>query len=396
MDGARVKVGLERLLTEAPWRKLVEGRRVAILANPISVDHRFKHVVDLATDAGWDLVRLFGPEHGIRGEAQDMESVEQTLDPITGLPCVSLYGKDEASLRPRAEHLDGVDALVIDLQDVGARYYTFVYTAAWAAQVCAQTGTQVILCDRPNPLGGEVLEGNLVQEGFRSFVGAWPLPTRHGMTMGELLRCFDARGDLRGCDLQVVPMEGWRRSMWYDQTGLAFVQPSPNMPTLDTATVYPGMCLLEGTNLSEGRGTTRPFELFGAPWLDARALLERLDTYQIPGCAFRLATFKPMFQKHAGQLCKGLQLHVTDRASFRSLTTALILLQETMALHPDEFAWRTQVYEFVQDRLAIDLLLGDGLMRQGLYGQMGFEEWEGLLAQSRASFEAERAASLLY
>jgi uncharacterized protein YbbC (DUF1343 family) len=184
--------------------------------------------------------------------------------------------------------------------------------------------------------------------------------------------------------------------MWYDQTGLAFVQPSPNMPTLDTATVYPGMCLLEGTNLSEGRGTTRPFELFGAPWLDARALLERLETYQIPGCAFRLATFKPMFQKHAGQLCKGLQLHVTDRASFRSLTTALILLQETMALHPDEFAWRTQVYEFVQDRLAIDLLLGDGLMRQGLYGQMGFEEWEGLLAQSRASFEAERAASLLY
>jgi uncharacterized protein YbbC (DUF1343 family) len=391
----RVITGLERLLSEPRWRRLVEGRRVGLLVNPVSVDHRLRHAIDLCVDAGLDLVRLFGPEHGVRGEAQDMETVGWSRDAITGLPCVSLYGADEASLRPRQEHLDGIDVLVIDLQDIGARYYTYVYTAAWCAQACGERGIDVVLCDRPNPLGGLMIEGNLVLEGYRSFVGASPVATRHAMTYGELLRLFLARKEL-DCALHVVPMEGWRRDLWYDQTGLPFVMPSPNMPTLDTATVYPGQCLLEGTNLSEGRGTTRPFELFGAPWLDAQALAARLEARQLPGCAWRLASFKPMFQKHAGQICRGLQLHVTDRDHFQSLRTTLAILQDVLALHPEDFSWRAEAYEFVQDRLAIDLLLGDPLLRHALCDGAALEDLDEMMAHARAPFLPQREAALLY
>lgn len=391
----RVRTGLERLLHDPAWSSKLKGRRVALLANPISVDHRFRHAIDLLLAAGVNLVRLFGPEHGVRGEAQDMETVQQERDALTGLPCVSLYGNSEASLRPTRAQLEDIDVLVIDLQDVGARYYTYVYTAAWCAQVCGQTGTQVLLCDRPNPLGGLALEGNLVQPGYDSFVGVFPVATRHGMTYGELLRLFQRRGEV-DCALEVIPMEGWERSLWYDQTGLPFIMPSPNMPTLDTATVYPGMCLLEGTNLSEGRGTTRPFELFGAPWLDAVALAQRLEARALPGCAWRVVSFKPMFREFAGELCRGLQLHVTDRERFASLTAAMALLQDVMALHPEDFAWRTQAYEFVTDRLAIDLLLGDPLVRHALSDQVPVKEIVAAMAQARQPFEEDRRQVLLY
>lgn len=391
----RVRTGLERLLEDAEYQPLIRGRRVALLANPISVNARLEHAIDLLKAAECSLVRLFGPEHGIRSEAQDMEAVTESLDPITGLPCVSLYGTSEESLKPDPASLEGVDVLVIDLQDIGTRYYTYTYTAAWCAEVCGQLGIDVVLCDRPNPLGGTALEGNLVLDEYRSFVGAWPLATRHGMTYGEVLRYLVEHQGL-ACNLTVVPMEHWTRSTWYDQTGLPFIMPSPNMPTLDTAIVYPGMCLLEGTNLSEGRGTTRPFELFGAPWLDANALKSRLEARNLPGCAWRLASFKPMFQKHKDLICRGLQLHVTDRESFRSLSAAIAILQDTMALHPEDFAWRTEAYEFVTDRLAIDLLLGDQDLRRALEDHTPLAVLEQRMAEARAPFEEKRRACLLY
>lgn len=383
-----VVTGLEKLLA-APH--LVEGRKVGLLVNPISVDSRLRHAADLAMAAGWHVVRLFGPEHGVRGEAQDMETVEEERDALTSLPVVSLYGASEASLRPTHAQLEGIDVLVVDLQDIGTRYYTYVWTAAFCAQVCGELGIDVVVCDRPNPLGGEVVEGNVVLEGFESFVGAFPAATRHGMTCGELLTMFV--GD--ACNLTVVTMDGWRRSMWYDETGLPWVMPSPNMPTLDTATVYPGMCLIEGTNLSEGRGTTRPFELFGAPWLDAVELANKLDVRALPGLGVRQASFKPMFQKHALAHCRGLQLHVTDRERFRSLDVALAILQDVRELH-DEFAWREEAYEFVADRLAIDLLLGDPLVRHALEDGADIAEITAAMAAARSGFMEARQHALLY
>lgn len=390
-----IVTGLERLLSESAWRRYVEGRRVGLLVNPTSVDRRLRHAVDLALEAGWDVRRLYGPEHGVRGEAQDMEAVDEDRDPISGLPCVSLYGADEESLRPSPSSLDGIDVLVIDLQDIGARYYTYVATAMYCAQVCGELGIDVVVCDRPNPLGGEVLEGNVVCEGWSSFVGAFPAATRHAMTLAELMRWM-ANVGLLDCEMTVVPMAGWRRDMWFDQTGQPWVMPSPNMPTLDTAIVYPGMCLLEGTNLSEGRGTTRPFELFGAPWLDAPALLKKLDGRALPGCAWRLAGFRPGFQKHAQRSCRGLQLHVTDRARFRSLTAALALLQDVQALHPDAFAWRTETYEFIDDRLAIDLLLGAPDLRDALLAGEPVDALVMRMNQSRAPFEVQRRRAMIY
>ena len=386
---AMVVTGLEKLLADP---RLVKGRRVGLLVNPVSVDRRLRHAADLALAGGWNLVRLFGPEHGVRGEAQDMEKVEQERDPLTLLPTVSLYGASEATLRPRPEQLEGIDVLVIDLQDIGARYYTYIWTAAFCAEVCGEVGVDVIVCDRPNPLGGVTVEGNVVTDGFDSFVGAYPAATRHAMTCGELVKLY--AGDR--CDLTVLTMDGWRRGMWYDQTGLPWVMPSPNMPTLDTATVYPGMCLLEGTNLSEARGTTRPFELFGAPWLDAVGLAARLDARALPGLAVRQVSFKPMFQKHAGHHCAGLQLHVTDREAFRSLQVAIAILLDVRALHPDEFAWREEAYEFVADKLAIDLLLGDPLVRHAIEDGADITEIMVAMAAARQGFLLARAQVLMY
>ncbi len=384
-----VVTGLEKLLQDPT---LVRGRKVGMLVNPVSVDRKLRHAVDLALAAGWNVVRLFGPEHGVRGEAQDMETVAEDRDRLTHLPVVSLYGATEASLRPRPEDLEGIDVLVVDLQDIGSRYYTYVWTAAFCAEVCGELGIDVVVCDRPNPLGGVTVEGNVVTEGFGSFVGAFPAATRHGMTCGEVLRLYV--GDR--CNLTVVEMDGWTRGLWYDQTGLPWVMPSPNMPTLDTATVYPGMCLLEGTNLSEGRGTTRPFELFGAPWLDAVALAEQFDARLLPGVAVRQVSFKPMFQKHAGHHCAGLQLHVTDRETFRSVDVALALMQDIRALHPDDFGWREEAYEFVADKLAIDLLLGDPLVRHALEDGADITQITAALAAARQGFMEARAAALLY
>lgn len=360
----RVQTGLDRLLADQRRLETLSGARVGLLANPTSVTSALEHAIDALQAQGVELVRLFGPEHGVRAEAQDMEAVDESRDPISGIPTVSLYGATSDSLRPSPDDLDGLDIVLADIQDIGARYYTYAYTVGLMMEACGQAGVQVWVLDRPNPINGEAVEGNIVRDEVRSFVGMQPLAVRHGMTLGELARFF-ANYCGWECDLDVVEMRGWHREMWYDDTGLPWVMPSPNMPTLDTATVYPGQCLLEGTNASEARGTTRPFELFGAPWVDPVALREQLQGYDLPGVRFRLASFRPMFQKHANTTCSGLQLHVTNREVFESITTSYAIMS---ALYDqcDEFDWRTEAYEFVDDELAIDLLLGDPKLRQAL------------------------------
>ena len=279
-----VQVGLDVLLDEP---RPILGKTIGLVTNQSAVTEDLRHSVQvLASGRGWKLTTLFGPEHGIWGEAQDMDHVEHSTDPLSGLPVHSLYGDSKEKLMPSAQVLKSLDALVIDMQDIGSRYYTFIYTMALCMRAAAPLGVKVIVLDRPNPIDGIHLEGNIREEKYSSFVGMFPLPTRHGMTPGELARYFNARFNL-GCDLEVVPMRGWQRRMWWGDTGLTWVIPSPNMPTVFTAAVYPGMCLIEGTNLTEGRGTTHPFEFFGAPWLDPFKLAESLNQLDLPGVIFR-------------------------------------------------------------------------------------------------------------
>jgi len=356
-----VHTGLEVLL-ENP--KPILGKKIGLVTNQSGVTSDLRHVVPLLhAGKGWKLTTLFGPEHGIWGEAQDMEHVDHSYDPVTGLEVHSLYGATKEDLTPSTEALKGLDALVIDLQDIGSRYYTFIYTMALCMRAAAPLGVQVIVLDRPNPIDGTHLEGNIREEKYSSFVGMFPLPTRHAMTAGELARYFNARFDLNS-DLLVVPMRGWDRSMWWGDTGLPWIIPSPNMPTVYTAAVYPGMCLIEGTNLSEGRGTTHPFEFFGAPWLDPFKLAATLNAVGLPGIRFRPHYFQPKFQKHAGKVCGGVELHVTDRLTFEPYRTGLWCVKVARDLDPEKFDWRRETYEFVSDRLAIDLLAGSDSYRK--------------------------------
>jgi len=388
-----VQTGLERLLTEE--RQLLKGRRVGLLCNPVSVDRQLRHAADLLhTDPDWDLVRLFGPEHGVRGAAQDMIAVQEARDERTNLPVVSLYGTDAESLRPTPEQLEGLDVLVCDLQDIGSRYYTYVWTVAHCLEAAGAAGVEVVVCDRPNPLGGVSVEGGTVRSGFESFVGHHPVSNRHGMTLGELIGLVRNARKLDG--LTVVELRGWRRELLFDDCDLPWVMPSPNMPTLDTALVYPGLCLIEGTELSEGRGTTRPFELVGAPYIEPHALATALERQSLPGVAFRPAWFLPQFQKWAGVQCGGVQLHVTDRRAFLPYLTGVALIATVRRLYPHDFRWRSRAYEFVTDKPAIDLLAGNDVLR-------GLIDDGADLAELRASWHAEeddfcaqRAEHLLY
>lgn len=356
---ARVETGLARL--RGDWRDRVKGRRVGLLAHPASVTYALEPATSVLREAGAELVALFGPEHGVGGEAQDMEGVADGSARPAKVPAYSLYGGDFASLSPRPAWLDGIDAVVIDLQDIGSRYYTFVWTAVLMARACAPRGVEVLVCDRPNPLDGVTVEGAPLRDDQRSFVGLEPTPVRHALTIGELVAWRAAVEHLDG--VTVVPMRGWKRAMRWEDTGLPWVLPSPNMPTPDTARVYPGGCLLEGTNLSEGRGATRPFELVGAPWCDGDALAAALAA-DAPGCVGRPMSFRPMFQKHAAKTCVGVQVHVTDVARFAPYRAYLALIRAARAM--PGFAWRTEPYEFVADRPAIDLLTGDPAVREAI------------------------------
>ena len=397
VGGGSFATGLDALLggEESGMLARLKGARVGLLVNPTSVTRDYEHAIEAFGRAGVKIVRLFGPEHGVRSEAQDMEAVDGSIDPISGIDTVSLYGHTLESLEPREGDLDGLDVVVCDIQDVGARYYTYAYTVGLMMKACGAAGVECWVLDRPNPLGGEVLEGNVVLPECASFVGLQPLATRHGMTLGELARFFAAHGGW-GCDLEVVAMRGWSRGQWFDQTTAPWVMPSPNMPTLDTATVYPGQCLLEGTNLSEARGTTRPFELFGAPYVDAVALKARLDAFELPGVVFRLASFRPMFQKHANQTCQGLQMHVTDRDAFRSVLVSTCVISACLELFPNGFGWRDEAYEFVEDVPAIDLLFGDAQAREKLERGDDPREIFEWLEGRRGAFEERRAGCLMY
>jgi uncharacterized protein YbbC (DUF1343 family) len=357
----RVQSGLEVLVRHRAG--LLRGCRFALVAHQASVDGDLDHALSLLRAAPRArLVSVMAPEHGLWGAPQDHAFIEAAVDPVTALPVHSLYGRRRI---PTPDMLRGIDALVVDLQDVGARYYTFNWTMALAMKTCAAAGIRLIVLDRPNPLGGELTEGNIADPDFASFVGLYPLPVRHGMTMGELAGYFNAVHAL-GCDLTVVPMRGWRRRMLWEHTSLPWVAPSPNMPTPDTARVYPGGCLLEGTNLSEGRGTTRPFEWVGAPFLDAHAYAEALTSLRLPGVRFRPVRFQPTFHKWARRLCGGVQLHVTDVGRFRPYLTGLGLIAAARAVAPRHFAWRRPPYEFERRRWPIDILCGTDTIRIAL------------------------------
>ena len=392
MTSPRVTLGLERLRDDPA---LLRGRRFAVLANQASVTADLVPAWRALAGAGGTLVRIFGPEHGLWGVAQDMEAVDTGRERVLGVPVVSLYGSSVATLAPRRAELDGLDALVVDLPDIGCRYYTFAATMAYAMAACAAAGVEVIVCDRPNPLGGVALEGGPVDPSCRSFVSEVAVPVRHGMTLGELALLLRAERHPE-LSLAVLACEGWRRDAWWDGTGLPWVAPSPNIPTPLTAAVYPGGCLVEATNLSEGRGTTRPFQLIGAPWLDGEALAERLNGIELPGVRFRAARFRPEFGKHAGSVCAGVEWHVTDRARLRPVETGVRLLAEARALHPDDFAWRREAYEFVAGVPAVDLLTGSPAAREVIEGRADAER---LFAGWRAhcgEFTARRGPHLLY
>ena len=331
----------------------------------------------------------------MRGAAQDMIGVSDARDPATGLPEVSLYGETLASLSPKPEHLERVDVLVFDVQDVGARYYTYAATMALCMKAAAEHGLRVIVLDRPNPIGGVQVEGGGITPGLESFCGFYPVPQRHGMTVGELARIYNTTFGI-GCDLAVVSLEGWRRERYFDATGLPWIMPSPNMPTLDTAIVYPGMCLIEGTNLSEGRGTTRPFEIFGAPFVDGRVLADELGRLDLPGVVFRPCTFEPAFHKFTGERCSGLQVHVTDRRAFTPYRVGLGVLWAVRRLWSDDFAWRRKAYEFRDDVPAIDLLTGFPSVRETIDRGESFERVVDIAFKGTGEYEAGRPSALLY
>jgi uncharacterized protein YbbC (DUF1343 family) len=374
----------------------LKGLRVGLVCNASAVDAQLRHAADLLHAApGVDLACLFAPEHGVRGDAPYMTEVDDEQDRRTGCPVYSLYGRGRESLRPRVAQLSGLDALVFDMQDVGSRHYTYQATLMLCLEAAAEARLKFIVLDRPNPIGGTAIEGPGVQPGFESFCGLHDLPVRHGMTIGELARLYRTERKL-AVDLEVVPCEGWKRAMHFSDTGLTWVSPSPNMPTPDTALVYPGMCLLEGTNLSEGRGTSKPFEVFGAPWLDAEQLAAALEAERLPGVRFRPTAFQPGSDKHAGTRCQGVALHVTDRRALRPFLTGLACVVHARAAAPGRFAWRTEQYEFEESIPAFDLLTGSRRERAAI--EQGSPV--GLMAAGygleEERFAKRRAGFLLY
>ena len=356
MSAYAVQTGLDRL---PEMGELLRGLRVGLIANTASVDSSFRHARDVLTGMpGVTLGALFAPEHGFDAAEQDLIEIPDAEDRI---PVYSLYGPTR---RPTGAMLEGLDALVFDVPDIGSRYYTYVWTMAHAMEAAAACGKRIIVLDRPNPIGSAV-EGNLIRSDHRSFVGLYSLPNRHGMTVGEIAGLLNRRHRI-GSDLVVVGCRGWNREAWLDQTGLSFIPTSPNMPTLDTATVYPGACLLEGTNLSEGRGTTRPFEICGAPWVDGTRLADALAGEELPGVHFRPVRFRPTFHKFWNAECGGVMQHVTDRDAYRPWRTGIAVLNHVRRLWPTDFAWRQPPYEYELVRLPIDILAGSPELREGI------------------------------
>ena len=387
---ATIRLGSDLLLSSTR----LKGARVGVICNHASVDRGFRHVIDrVAAADGVTLAAIFGPQHGFRSDVQDnMVETPHRDDPRRRVPIYSLYSETR---EPTPEMLRGIDVLLVDLQDIGARIYTYIYTMANCMRAAARHGVPVIVCDRPNPIGGTGVEGARLRHGWESFVGLFPIPMRHGMTIGELARLFNKEFGI-GASLDVIPMEGWTRSAYADSTGLPWVMPSPNMPTLDTAIVYPGTVLFEGTMLSEGRGTTRPFELVGAPWIDAERFAAEMNSLGLEGVYFRPAGFEPTFQKHAKQPCGGCQIHVTDRESFTPVKTGAALIEMFRRFDPVRFEWRRPPYEYEHEKVPIDILAGSDTLRQQIEHGVPVEEIAASWRDDEDEFRRFRQPYLLY
>jgi len=383
-------LGSERLLASPR----LNGLRVGVLANPASIDHGYIHIVDqLSRSTKCTLAAIFGPQHGYQSNLQDnMIETPHAKDKRRDVPIFSLYSETR---EPTPEMLSLIDVLVIDLQDVGARIYTFIYTMANCLRAAARAGIPVIVCDRPNPIGGIEIEGMTLEPDYESFVGQFRMPMRHGMTVAELARLFNEHHGI-GAELEVVSMQGWSREMYFDATDVPWIMPSPNMPTLETAVVYPGTVLLEGTMLSEGRGTTRPFELIGAPWLDGEALAGTLNAAGLEGAYFRAVNFEPTFQKHAGTACGGCQIHVTDREAFAPVKAGAAVIRACYGAAPEAFAWRDPPYEYEHDKMPIDILAGSPTLRQQIEEQVPLDDIVASWREGVAEFAEIRKPYLLY
>jgi len=388
-----VKTGID--LIEKRWPAKFTSANIGLLLHPASIANNFSHSADTCfRSKKFRVSALFGPQHGIRGETQDnMIEWDSFRDKKTGCPVHSLYGKTR---KPSPEMLRNIDIMVIDLQDVGARYYTFIWTMTLVMEACQEQKKTVIIMDRPNPINGKSIEGPVLKPKYSSFVGLQRLPIRHGMTIGEIGLYFkDAF--YNKLSIEIIPLQGWKRDMWFDKTGLPWVLPSPNIPTIETATVYPGMCLLEGTNISEGRGTTRPFEIFGAPFINPELLTTKLKDLHLPGVIFRPLHFLPTFQKHAGKLCGGAQIHITNRERFRPFKTGTAILKTVHDLYPGKFRWNKPPYEYEQNLLPIDILAGTDRFRKDIEQSSPLESMEAWWMTELNDFDNKiRRKYLLY
>ena len=387
-----VSLGTDRLLASGR----LDGRRVGVVCNPASIDRNLRHIADRLVSAGPKgpvLKAIFGPQHGFRSDVQEnMIETGHARDALRRVPVYSLYSETR---EPTPEMLRDVEVLVVDLQDVGTRIYTYIYTMANCLVAAKKHGITVMVCDRPNPIGGTAVEGPMLVRGFESFVGLYPLPMRHGMTIGELAQLFNEAFGI-GADLEVIPMDGWTRGMYFDATGIPFVLPSPNIPTLDSCVVYPGTVLFEGTNLSEGRGTTRPFELLGAPWVDAERFAGGMNALAMPGVFYRPAVIEPTFHKHAQTSCGGCQIHVLDRETFQPVEAGVALIAAFRAADPDRFRWRDPPYEYEDTLLPIDILAGSAALREQIEGGMPARDIARSWEPAAAEFAALRKRFLLY
>lgn len=391
----KVHVGLD-ILHNQGFAQL-QNKHIAVLCNQASVDSRFRHILELLLpnhrQGDFTIQAVFGPQHGLWGHTQDnMIEWEGYKDEETGLTIYSLYGEHR---KPTPEMLKETELFLVDLPDVGARYYTFIWTMALCMDACREQSIPVIVLDRPNPISGTAVEGTVLRSEFRSFVGLYPLPQRHGMTIGEVARYLQGEY-FPQLSLQVVKMDGWQRGMFFPETGLPWIMPSPNMPAWETALVYPGMCLLEATNLSEGRGTTRPFEIFGAPFINGRRLCEQLNRQHLPGIHFRAIQFEPTFQKYRGEICEGGFLHVTERERFQPVLTAVAILQEVLRQYPNDFQWKQPPYEYEYHKRPIDILAGNSWLREAIENLVPLETIEEQMQQETASFEEIRRRCLIY
>jgi uncharacterized protein YbbC (DUF1343 family) len=385
-----VSLGSARLLASTA----LDGRRVGVVCNPASVDLQLRHIADqLRARRGTTLAAIFGPQHGFRSDVQ--ENMIETGHARDDLRCVPVYSLYSETREPTEEMLNGIEVLVIDLQDVGTRIYTYIYTMANCLIAARKYGVKVIVCDRPNPIGGVAVEGPMLEPGFESFVGMYPIPMRHGMTIGELARLFNDEFGI-GANLEVIAMEGWRRDLYFEETGVPWVLPSPNIPTIETAVVYPGTVLFEGTNVSEGRGTTKPFELIGAPWVTSERFADGLNRLELPGVYFRPVLFEPTFHKHAKTSCGGCQIHPLDRTTFRPVETAVALLVAFRACGSDQFAWRPPPYEYEHHKLPFDILAGSSELREQIQAGLPAHEIARSWEESTNDFQALRKRFLLY